>query len=84
MANRLIEVGQKNWEQTRYHQPQDDMDQPGLNFDAAVKYAQFVFLCGFLTEDSQRPIWNKGDFLASTTVIRRTRKVIDGKFHKTS
>jgi hypothetical protein len=53
----------KNWEQTRYHQPQDDMDQPGLDFDAAAKYARFVFLCGFLiTEDSQRPTWNKGDF----------------------
>jgi hypothetical protein len=53
----------KNWEQARYHQPQDDMDQPGLDFDAAAKYARFVFLCGFLiTEDSQRPTWNKGDF----------------------
>jgi hypothetical protein len=53
----------KNWEQTRYHQPQDDMDQPGLDFDAAAKYARFVFLCGWLiTEDSQRPTWNKGDF----------------------
>jgi hypothetical protein len=53
----------KNWEQTRYHQPQDDMDQPGLDFDAAAKYARFVFLCGWLiTEDSQRPQWNKGDF----------------------
>jgi Peptidase family M28/PA domain len=53
----------KNWEQTRYHQPQDDMDQPGLDFGAAAKYARFVFLCGFLiTEDSQRPTWNKGDF----------------------
>ena len=53
----------KNWEETRYHQPQDDMDQPGLDFDAAAKYARFVFLCGWLiTEDSQRPRWNKGDF----------------------
>jgi hypothetical protein len=53
----------KNWEQTRYHQPQDDMDQPGLDFDAAAKYARFIFLCGFLiTEDSQPPTWNKGDF----------------------
>jgi hypothetical protein len=53
----------KNWEETRYHQPQDDMDQPGLDFDAAAKYARFVFLCGWLiTEDSQRPQWNKGDF----------------------
>jgi hypothetical protein len=53
----------KNWELSRYHQPQDDMDQPGLDWDAAVKYARFVFLCGWLiTEDSQRPTWNKGDF----------------------
>jgi hypothetical protein len=52
-----------NWENTRYHQPQDDMDQPGLDFDAATKYARFVFLCGYLiTEDAQRPTWNKGDF----------------------
>jgi Zn-dependent M28 family amino/carboxypeptidase len=51
------------WEETRYHQPQDDMDQPGLDFDAAAKFARFVFLCGYLvTEDAQRPTWNKGDF----------------------
>ena len=51
------------WEETRYHQPQDDMDQPGLDFDAAAKFARFVFLCGYLvTEDVQRPTWNKGDF----------------------
>src|SRR3984957_17796057 len=61
----------KNWEQTRYHQPQDDMDQPGLDFDAAVKYARFVFLCGFLiTEDSQRPTWNKGDFFGEHYSLR--------------
>jgi hypothetical protein len=53
----------QNWEQTRYHQPQDDIDQPGLDFEAAAKYARFVFLCGYLiTEDPQRPTWNKGDF----------------------
>jgi hypothetical protein len=53
----------KNWEQTRYHQPQDDMDQPGLDFESAAKYARFVFLCGYLiTEDSRGPTWNKGDF----------------------
>jgi hypothetical protein len=37
--------------------------QPGLDFDDAAKYARFVFLCGYLiTEDPQRPTWNKGDF----------------------
>jgi hypothetical protein len=53
----------EKWEQTRYHQPQDDMDQPGLDFEAAAKFARFAFLCGYLiTEDSQHPTWNKGDF----------------------
>jgi len=53
----------EKWENTRYHQPQDDMEQPGLDFDASAKYARFVFLCGYLiAEDAQRPTWNKGDF----------------------
>jgi Zn-dependent M28 family amino/carboxypeptidase len=53
----------EKWEETRYHQPQDDMDQPGLDFDAAAQYARFAFLCGyFITEDTPRPTWNKGDF----------------------
>jgi hypothetical protein len=53
----------KKWEQTTYHQPQDDMQQPGLDFDQAVKYAQFVYLCGWLiTQDEARPSWNARDF----------------------
>jgi hypothetical protein len=53
----------KIWEQTRYHQPQDDMQQPGLDYDQAVKYAQFVYLCGWLiTQDAARPKWNAKDF----------------------
>ena len=53
----------KTWEQTRYHEPQDDMQQPGLDFDQAVKYAQFIFLCGWLiTQDPARPTWNAKDF----------------------
>jgi Peptidase family M28 len=51
------------WEEERYHEPQDDMDQPGLDFDAAAQFARFAFLCGYLiTEDTQPPTWNKGDF----------------------
>ena len=53
----------KNWEQTRYHEPQDDMQQPGLDFNQAVKYAQFIYLCGWLiTQDAARPAWNAKDF----------------------
>jgi hypothetical protein len=53
----------KNWEETRYHQPQDDMNQPGLDFDAATKYARFVFLCGWnIAQQKDRPHWNGGDF----------------------
>jgi len=53
----------KQWEDTRYHQPQDDMQQPNLDFDQAVKYAQFAYLCGWLiAQDPQRPAWNPHDF----------------------
>jgi hypothetical protein len=53
----------KKWEQTRYHEPQDDMQQPGLDFDQAVKYAQFIYLCGWLiTQDAARPAWKAKDF----------------------
>jgi len=53
----------KNWEATRYHQPSDDMQQPGLDFIQAAKYADFVYLCGWLiAQDSARPTWNPHDF----------------------
>ena len=53
----------RNWEQTRYHQPQDDMDQPGLDFTAAANFARFVFLCGWtIAQKTERPTWNSGDF----------------------
>ena len=51
------------WEETRYHQPQDDMAQPGLDFNAGAEFARFAFLCGYLVaENPQRPTWNKNDF----------------------
>ena len=53
----------QNWEATRYHHPGDDMNQPGLLFDEAAKYARFMFLCGdVVANETQRPAWNKGDF----------------------
>lgn len=51
------------WEAERYHQPQDDMQQPGLRFGEAVTFAKFNFLLGHLVaEDAKRPTWNPGDF----------------------
>jgi len=52
----------EQWEAEKYHQPQDDMNQP-LNWPAAVKFAQFNFLCGYLIAQAPtRPTWNAGDF----------------------
>ena len=54
-----------NWMDTRQHQPNDDMQQPGLDFEAAASFARYVFLCGFMiANDPQKPSWNKGDFFA--------------------
>jgi hypothetical protein len=51
------------WEANRYHQPQDDVDQPGLMFGEAVTFAKFNFLLGYLVaQDSKRPEWNPGNF----------------------
>ena len=54
-----------NWLATRQHQPNDDMQQPGLDFEAAATFARYVFLCGsMIADDSPKPGWNKGDFFA--------------------
>jgi Zn-dependent M28 family amino/carboxypeptidase len=50
--------------ETRYHEPEDDMEQPGLNFQAAAKFGRFIFLCGYyISEETARPQWNNGDFI---------------------
>ena len=56
----------EQWTETRYHQPQDDMQQPGLDFDAAALFARFAYLCGYeITQDTVRPTWNPGDFFGA-------------------
>jgi Zn-dependent M28 family amino/carboxypeptidase len=51
-----------NFEQTRYHQPSDDMNQP-LNFDAAAKYTRIVLCVGYEVAQAENPPhWNAGDF----------------------
>ena len=52
-----------NWQKTRYHKPQDSMQQPGLNFEEAAKYVRFCFFAIYLiAQEPQRPKWNEGDF----------------------
>ncbi|MEP6546728.1 MAG: M28 family metallopeptidase [Gammaproteobacteria bacterium] len=54
------------WGQTRYHQPQDDMQQPGLDFESAAVFGRFAFLCGYeIAQDTARPTWNAGDFFGA-------------------
>jgi hypothetical protein len=54
------------WGQTRYHQPGDDMQQPGLDFDAAAAFGKFAYLCGYeIAQDAARPAWNAGDFFGA-------------------
>jgi hypothetical protein len=51
------------WMDDTYHEPNDDMNQPNLDFNAAAQFARFTFLCGYyVTQDTPRPTWNKGDF----------------------
>jgi Zn-dependent M28 family amino/carboxypeptidase len=52
-----------NWQATRYHKPQDSIEQPGLNFEEAAKYVRFCFLAIYLiAQEPHRPTWNDADF----------------------
>jgi Zn-dependent M28 family amino/carboxypeptidase len=49
------------WIRTRYHTPQDDMQQP-LNFKAARLDTQVIFSVAYeIANTPVRPQWNKGD-----------------------
>jgi len=62
----------KKWELERYHEPGDDMEQPGLLFDEAARYGRFMFLCGDLIANAtHRPAWNKGDFFGERYGIKK-------------
>jgi hypothetical protein len=50
-----------DWIRTRYHTPQDDMQQP-LNFKAARLDTQVIFAVAYeIANTPVRPQWNKGD-----------------------
>jgi hypothetical protein len=51
------------WEEKRYHQPQDDINQPNLDYNAATTLIDVAFLTGYSVAQAQsRPTWNRPDF----------------------
>jgi Zn-dependent M28 family amino/carboxypeptidase len=56
----------KEWLATRYHTPQDDVDQP-MDLAAGARNAQLEFLVGLdIANADERPRWKPGDFFGST------------------
>ncbi|HEY1264167.1 MAG TPA: M28 family metallopeptidase [Terriglobales bacterium] len=52
-----------DWEQTYYHSPQDDMNQPYLDLNAAAKCARLNLAIAYeIAQQTERPRWNPGDF----------------------
>ena len=47
---------------TRYHKPQDDMNQP-FDFESGAKFARYSYLLGYIVaQQKERPAWNTSDF----------------------
>ncbi|HSN52373.1 MAG TPA: M28 family metallopeptidase [Woeseiaceae bacterium] len=59
--------GEKLWReflQTHYHQPSDDLTRP-VDWASAVRFARANVRIGYaVAEDEERPSWNEGDFFA--------------------
>ena len=56
----------KEWLATRYHLPQDDVDQP-MDLESGAKNAQLEFLVGLeIANADERPAWKEGDFFGRT------------------
>ena len=57
--------GEKLWReflQTHYHQPSDDLTRP-VDWPSAVRFARANVRIGYaVAEDEDRPAWNEGDF----------------------
>ena len=61
----------KEWFATRYHTPQDDVDQP-MDLESGAREAQLVFLVGLeIANAAERPAWKEEDFFERT--FGRTR-----------
>jgi hypothetical protein len=54
---------QDEWEDKYYHEPNDDMNQPYLDLNAAAKCVRLDMAIGYeIAQQTERPHWNKGDF----------------------
>lgn len=52
----------REWRRTRYHTPQDDLNQP-MDFEAGARFAQVNLLIGYrVANQTHRPAWHPGDF----------------------
>ena len=61
----------KEWLATRYHTPQDDVDQP-MDLESGARNAQLEFLVGLeIANADERPAWKEGDFFERTFGRRR-------------
>jgi hypothetical protein len=56
----------REWGRTRYHTPQDDLEQP-LDLKSGARHAQLNFLVGLeIANAEQKPRWKEGDFFGRT------------------
>ena len=56
----------KEWLATRYHLPQDDVDQP-MDLESGARNAQLELLVGLeIANADERPAWKEGDFFERT------------------
>ncbi len=56
----------REWFATRYHTPQDDVDQP-MDLASGARSAQLEFLIGLVIANAaERPAWKAGDFFERT------------------
>ncbi len=54
------------WYATRYHMPNDDLNQ-SLNWESGAKETRFSFALGYIVAQTRtRPQWNKDDFFSRT------------------
>ncbi len=55
---------EREWMRTVYHTPKDDLAQE-FDFEAGADFARLIAaLVRLVADDSERPVWNEGDFFA--------------------